>query len=230
MSRSARLVLVSAALLLPIATHHLIAVRATAVRRFDLGHIPTSLGSLELASEAELPADVLAMISPDAYTMRLYTDEKGPGIWAYLAFYSGSGSKAAHDPEVCYPAQGWDIARLRSREVTLADGKSLSAKLLAATLGPQEELVLYWFQPAGRWPRRTPVELALRGIDALEGRSQYAFVRLSTRIASADRDQRSAAEARLVEAARALAPAVRAAVDEGHALSAPRSASGRRSS
>jgi EpsI family protein len=214
MSRIARLVLVSAALLVPVATHHLVATRATIVRKFDLDQIPARLGSLALEGEEELPADVLEMISPDAHTLRLYRDESGSAaIWAYLAFYSGAGAKGAHDPEVCYPAQGWDIAALRSREVTLADGKSLTGKLLAANLGTQEELVLYWFQPAGRWPQRSPAELALRGIDALAGRSRYAFVRLSTRIGSADPAQQSAAEARLVEAARALAPAVRATVD-----------------
>jgi EpsI family protein len=213
MNRAGRLILVSAALLVPTATHHLIAQRATAVHRFDLQRIPARIGSLDLSSEEELPEHVLEMISPDAHTLRLYTDGSGAGVWAYLAFYSGTGAKSAHDPEVCYPAQGWDIAALRGREVTLADGESLSVKLLAASLGSQEELVLYWFQPAGRWPRRSPVEQALRGIDALEGRSRYAFVRLSTRIAGNDRAQQSAAEARLVEAARALAPAVREAVD-----------------
>jgi len=215
-SRVVRLILVSAALLVPIATHHLVATRAATVRRFDLERIPARLGSLDLSREEELPADVLEMISPDAHTLRLYSDESGSAIWAYLAFYSGNGTKSAHDPEVCYPAQGWDIAALRSREVTLADGNSLTGKLLAANLGGEEELVLYWFQPAGRWPQRSPAELALRGIDALAGRSQYAFVRLSTRLASGgDLAQQSAAEARLVDAARALAPAVRAAVDAG---------------
>lgn len=214
MTRLARLALVSAALLLPIATHHMVTTRAVA-RTFDLQRLPARLGSLDLSSEEQLPADVLAMISPDAHTLRLYTGESGVGVWAYLAFYAGTGSKGAHDPEVCYPAQGWDVATLDNREVTLADGKSLTGKLLAADLGAQEELVLYWFQPAGRWPRQSPVELALRGIDALAGRSRYAFVRLSTRIAAADVAERRAAEARLVDAARALAPAVRAAVDAG---------------
>jgi EpsI family protein len=215
MSRIVRLILVSAALLVPIGTHHLVALRASAVHSFDLERIPAQLGSLDLSSEEELPPEVLELISPDAHTLRLYTGDRGAAVWAYLAFYSGTGPKGAHDPEVCYPAQGWDISALRNREVTLADGKSLAGKLLAANLGAQEELVLYWFQPAGRWPRRPPMELALRGIDVLEGRSRYAFVRLSTRIANADPAQQNAAEARLVDAARALAPAVRAAMDEG---------------
>jgi EpsI family protein len=207
-------VLVSLALLLPLATHRLVATRSAAVHRFGLERIPSQLGSLDLTSEEKLPADVLAQITPDAHTMRLYSEKGGAAIWAYLAFYSGTGS-SAHDPEVCYPAQGWDIATLRSREVTLADGKSLTGKLLAANMGNQEELVLYWFQPVGRWPARAPFELALRGLDALQGRSRYAFVRLSTRVSIDDPAQQSAAEARLVDAARALAPSVRATVDAG---------------
>ncbi len=213
MSRIARLVLVSLALLVPIATHHWVELRASTVRRFALERIPSRLGSLDLSNEEELPPEVLALISPDAHTLRLYRDQSGAAIWVYIAFYSGTGSKGAHDPEVCYPAQGWDVSALRNREVTLADGESLNGRLLAANLGAQEELVLYWFQPVGRWPQRSPGELALRGVDALAGRSRYAFVRLSTRIAGADPAQQSAAEARIVDAARALAPAVRATVD-----------------
>jgi EpsI family protein len=208
-----RLCAVLAALAVPIATRALITARAAAIPSFDLAHLPDQLGPLALSSQEELPADVLAQISPDAHALRLYTDDQGAGVWAYLAFYSGTGAKGAHDPEVCYPAQGWDIATLRSREVALADGKSLTGRLLAAKLGGQEELVLYWFQPVGRWPRPSPLELALRGLDALAGRSRYAFVRLSTRVAAADAAQQRTAEDRLVDAARALAPAVRATVD-----------------
>jgi EpsI family protein len=210
-----RLGLVLCALLVPVGARHWISVRAERVANFDLGNLPAQLGPLALEGEQELPPDVLAMIQPDAHSLRLYADRNGGAVWAYLGFYSGTGAKSAHDPEVCYPAQGWDIAALHSREVRLADGKSLTGKLLAASLGGQEELVLYWFQPVGRWPKPSPEELALRGIDALAGRSRYAFVRLSTRISAADVAQQTAAEARLVDAARALAPAVRAAVDAG---------------
>jgi len=213
MNRSLRLAAVLLALLLPTATHELIARRASAVARFDLARIPDRLGALSLADEQELPAEVLALIAPDAHALRLYADPSGAGIWAYLAFYSGSGAAGAHDPQVCYPAQGWDIAALRNREVALGDGRSLTGKLLAANLGGEQELVLYWFQPAGRWPRAAPLELALRGLDALAGRSRYAFVRLSTRVPTADAALQSAAEQRLVDAARALAPAVRATID-----------------
>jgi len=210
-----RLAAVLVVLLLPLATHQLIAERARAVAKFDLDRIPERLGELALAHHQELPADVLAMISPDAHALRLYADGSGSGVWAYLAFYSGTGEVGAHDPQVCYPAQGWDIAALRSREVVLADGKSLTGKLLAANLGGEQELVLYWFQPVGRWPRPALLELALRGVDALAGRSRYAFVRLSTRLPAQDAAQQSAAEKRLVDAARALAPAVRATIDAG---------------
>jgi hypothetical protein len=40
-------------------------------------------------------------------------------------------------------------------------------------------VVLYWFQPAGRWPGGAAVEQLLRIFDAIAGRPQYAFVRLS---------------------------------------------------
>jgi hypothetical protein len=42
--------------------------------------------------------------------------------------------------------------------------------------------VLHWFQPAARWPASAAVEQLARIFDAVAGRPQYAFVRLSTRM------------------------------------------------
>lgn len=196
----------------PIAAVPLLAERAQRTRDFDLARLPQRLGSLELAREATFSAAELAPISPDAYSLRLYADERGHAIWVYVGFYAGTGGGAAHDPKVCYPAQGWDIASASDREVALDDGEVLVGKLMAARTSAEEEVVLYWFQPEGRWPARTPLELVLRASDALRGRSRYAFVRLSTRIAP-DSSGENGAEAALVGASRALAASVRAAVD-----------------
>ncbi len=69
--------------------------------------------------------------------------------------------------------------------------------------------VLYWFQPAGRWPTANAAEQLLLLLDALSGRPQYAFVRISSPIG-----METEAERDLVEFASELAPSIRAVVEE----------------
>ena len=72
----------------------------------------------------------------------------------------------------------------------------------------QEQAVLYWFQPARRWPRAGVLERILQVLDAASGQTQYAFVRLSSA-----RDGSGQSEAELMEFASALAPSIRAEVE-----------------
>ena len=127
----------------------------------------------------------------------------------YLSIHASRTAygKGAHDPEVCYPAQGWEIMGTRSVAVPLDDEETLTTKLLATQNGSRREEVLYWFQPARRWPATAMSEELLRVVDAVAGRPQYAFVRLS---GPAGGDQMPED---LSAFAAEIAPAVRAVVD-----------------
>jgi EpsI family protein len=199
-------------LLLPLLSFGLARARARATHEFDSALIPARLGPFVLDRDDALPDDVRAMLSPAAYVFRLYTRADGAPVWAYVAFYDGLGASGAHDPEVCYPAQGWDVVGLHDRALELPSGDRLHAHFLAATQGAAEELVLYWFQPPERWPAAPRLEPWLRAVDGLAGRSRYAFVRLSTRVTPSVEGSVPAAEAELGELARELAAPVRAAV------------------
>ncbi len=176
--------------------------------RFEIETIAPSIGEYQFAKDEPLTPDVLAQIEPDRYMMRLYQDSNTASLWLYAAFYRGFASTAAHDPAVCYPAQGWDISESRDLNVEMSDGESMRARLLRVQLNGLEERVLYWFQPVGRWPVRASIEQLLRVYDGLRGTPQYAFVRLSIP-ASVDSDD----ETSLFSFAREVAPQVRAILE-----------------
>jgi len=69
--------------------------------------------------------------------------------------------------------------RSESFGVPLADSVLLRTKRLEAHQGSAKEAVLYWFQPARRWPVPGVGEQLMRIVDAVSGYPQYAFVRLS---------------------------------------------------
>ena len=211
MSARIRLAAVALGLLLPalVLGHWLLVTSAPrpAVPKLSL---PDQVGPWQAGAEKYLDAEVLAMIEPDAHLMRRYDAPGRTPIWIYVGVYAGRAGygKGAHDPEVCYPAQGWEILQTESFDVALGDDDTLLTKRLEAHQGPARESVLYWFQPANRWPAQAAAEELMRVFDAARGRPQYAFVRLS-----GPTDGSSTAIRDLTEFAAEIAASIRAAVE-----------------
>jgi EpsI family protein len=184
MSARVRLAAVALALLLPaLVLGRWLLVTSAPTPDVPALTLPDRVGPWRATAENRLEARILAQIDPDAYLMRRYDAPGRTPIWLYVGIYAGRAGhgKGAHDPEVCYPAQGWEIMQSESFEVTLGDSDrdTLFTKRLEAHRGPAKESVLYWFQPANRWPARAAVEELMRVLDAARGRPQYAFVRVS---------------------------------------------------
>jgi len=205
-----RLAGVILALLIPTALlwSWMAAVNATAPVN-PLQPLSERVGSWKLVGEQELPGKAWASIQPDEYVFRLYESPDRRPVWVYVGAYTGRSDygRSAHDPADCYPAAGFEIVDSRSHPLALSGSETLQARLIEVQRGPQRETVLYWFQPAGRWPLTPVAEEFLQIYDAIAGRPQYAFVRLS-----APSDGTREAEEDLQEFARAIAWTVRIAV------------------
>jgi EpsI family protein len=210
-----RLVLVLVFVSLPLVAARLVDLRSVSPLHYDARALPDQIDSHRLLHEEVLEPEVVAMLSPESYTMRLYGDGADSNVWLYFAIYSSTGTTGAHDPAVCYPAQGWDASAPTERELVLASGDRMAVKSMSAILGGKEERVLYWFQPAKRWPTYTPRELFERMLDGFAGRPQYGFVRLSIALSRPDDEARAAADAKLAELGKALAPLVRRSLAGG---------------
>ncbi len=174
--------------------------------------IPSRVGAWSGGAEEPLDPGVLAMLGPSSYVARTYTASGRPSIGLYLGFYAGRAgqARAAHDPEVCYPAAGWETVATDSVEVPVPGDETLRAQLLDAHLGTERQLVLYWFQPVARWPQAVVAEELRFVFDAVAGRPQYAFVRLIAGVPEVA--SRAAVVADLIAFASELAWPVRAVV------------------
>lgn len=182
MSRRSLLIATLIALLLPGALLvHWMRIDTDQARFVDTPPLPREVGPWHATQQSRLSDDVLEMIAPDSHLMQLYEAPGRTPIWLYVGVYAGRASygKNAHDPEVCYPAQGWEILNSESFAVPLGNSATLHTKHLQAHRGSAMEVVLYWFQPAKRWPATDAGEQVMRVLDAVRGSPQYAFVRLS---------------------------------------------------
>lgn len=121
------------------------------------------------------------LVSPDVQALldklyhqvlsRVYVHEAtGQRIMLSVA-YGGDQSDAgrAHRPEVCYPAQGFDISARRQISWQIAD-RAMPVGQLVARMGTRQEPISYWFV-VGEWvaisgtdQKLTQLRYGLRGI------------------------------------------------------------------
>jgi EpsI family protein len=211
-----RLALVPLALLAPLA---LLGERSSPplAHRLEAG-LPVEVAGYRVLAESELEAEVVAVVRPDDYVLRRYGASSRPPIDLYVALYGTQRGLGAgkHDPRLCYPAQGWEVTHSGDTQLPLPDGNALNAIYLITERDGVRDQVLFWVQPSSRWPRSPALEQLLGLGDALSGRDQYAFVRISTpHAASAETDTQ------LREFASALAPSIRQLLQPTFAASAP---------
>jgi EpsI family protein len=76
---------------------------------------------------------------------RTYVNQDGYRIMLSLAYGDDQrGGLAAHKPEVCYPAQGFELLNLSESMVETPYGP-IAARRLNTSLGTRKEPVTYWF-------------------------------------------------------------------------------------
>ncbi len=97
----------------------------------------------------------VAIVSPDVQQLlnqlynqtlsRTYVNTAGYRIMLSVA-YGGDQSKAtrAHRPDVCYPAQGFQVLSNQDSSISVGSG-TLPVRHMVAQLGPRVEPVSFWF-------------------------------------------------------------------------------------
>jgi EpsI family protein len=121
--------------------------------------IPQQFGEWKLAAtitpfriDPELKSNVDKTYSQTL--TRDYINSKGEHIMLVVA-YGGDKSRSMHLPEVCYPAQGFQIGSLSKRFIDY-NGSQLPVMTLVATQGNRIEPITYWIvigdmAVRGRW-------------------------------------------------------------------------------
>jgi EpsI family protein len=92
---------------------------------------------------------------------RTYVDTAGRRIMLSVA-YGGDQSDGtrAHRPEVCYPAQGFEVDSLRRGTLEVADGHRIAVRDMATHMGSRREPITYWIV-VGDTTVTTPTEQKL---------------------------------------------------------------------
>jgi exosortase D (VPLPA-CTERM-specific) len=127
--------------------------RAEAIpQRASFADFPMVLGSW-FGERVGIDAPVLESLQLNDYVMAAYTGGTTYPINLYVAWYdSQRAGRSVHSPRTCIPGGGWQITEFD--QVTVpgveAAGQPLRVNRAMIALGPDRQLVYYWFQQRGR--------------------------------------------------------------------------------
>lgn len=124
-------------------------------------------------------ADLAASSAPDSLVNRLYGEvvqrvyhhqATGDEVMMLLAHGdSQTNDLQVHRPEECYPAFGYELSEDRSIALPIADGLTIPARMLLATLMGRSERVVYWVRLGESTPNSEQAQRVVRLQTAIEG-------------------------------------------------------------
>lgn len=122
---------------------------------------------------------VLDDLDPDDYLLRRYDRPDGVPLWLVIVYFQNA-RLGAHDPQVCYRSQGFQVETLPDGTIASAIGP-LPYRSFAASKGSRRELVrCLWYTAGGALPdvKGWRDRMFFQGLR--DNRSFGAFIRIST--------------------------------------------------
>ena len=143
----------------------------------------------------------------DTSLLRIYHKFDGPPVIAYVGFVRELATIIeVHTPELCYPAQGWEVRAAGSELAGTFRGMQIRAKGIIVDKNGERRLVVWWYN-AGSRPSETRIRYvyAMLAMSAFTGRTDGSMVRLETPLG---RESESGAIARIEEFQSSFLPAL----------------------
>ena len=128
-----------------------------------------------------LSSAIIRELKLDDYVFQTYTNQQD-SVTLYVGYYySGKKVGAAHDPQVCYPGQGWKLSGKEQRSQQINNYANLEYSRIVAELEDKKEEIFYWFQVEDKSASGTLQQKLLLFKKKLFNQGEgNAFVRIST--------------------------------------------------
>jgi len=129
---------------------------------------------------------IVKALELDDYANQNYSDGNDT-ISLYIGYYFTTKKvRAAHDPLVCFPGQGWVVSDTQKDKIVLnpEPKNSISYSSMIAQRGLQKELIIYWFQSYDKTnPGTFSQKITSLWQKIFHQREDNAFVRVSISMA-----------------------------------------------
>lgn len=172
--------------------------------REPLALFPLQVDTWYAGKPQALTAEIEAVLAADDYiSVSFRSPEHLAPVNLFIAYYDKQTEGAGiHSPEVCIPADGWEMSTIQRRDIEL---EKAATKAITPTVpvnraviqkGLNKQVVYYWFEARGRMLTNDYVAKAYTLFDGVTmGRTDGALVRLLTAVRPGETED--AAEERL---------------------------------
>jgi len=122
----------------------------TPVERQPLSALPYEFDGWRGADGQPLASDVVAVLGVDDYVHRTYVSASGVPVNLYAGYYhSQRQGDTIHSPQNCLPGAGWQP--VSSTRIALRSPRgNVPVNQYVIQKGPEQQVVLYWYQGRGR--------------------------------------------------------------------------------
>lgn len=116
-------------------------------------HLPELVGAFTGTAQPVSESELKILPGDTEFAKKQYTDYGGDRISSQIVL-AGGEKRSIHRPEICLPAQGWNLKSGRAVPITLDDGRTLEVMKLSISrpveIRPGEHkqlnsIFLYWF-------------------------------------------------------------------------------------
>ncbi|NOX98117.1 MAG: EpsI family protein [Nitrospirae bacterium] len=141
-----------------------------------LNNLPMKIGGWQ-GEEQPFPNWLPAALNAEEFFIRRYTNDSGNFIWLYVGHFGSR--RGIHEPDRCYPDQGWKIVKRKVVSVNREESDSSPAEIVEMVVekGLDRRLVLFWYQRGERvMARRFRYQLLLMGRAIIKGRTEGGVI------------------------------------------------------
>ena len=141
----------------------------------------------------------------DTRLLRVYRQGAEPPVILYVGFFRELATILdIHTPELCYPAEGWEILHSKKFVAGNFRGEQIQTKQILVDKVGSRRLVIWWYN-AGSRPIGTRIRhvYAMLAMSTITGRTDGSMVRLETPL---DEAGEAAAERRIDEFQKSILP------------------------
>jgi EpsI family protein len=123
-------------------------IRAASPPGLRLGEFPMTVSGYE-GKDMPYPDWLPEELGARDFFIRQYESEQAGSMTLYVAYFDARYGGTAHNPDVCYPAQGWEIMN-RSRAAVQTEETIIQVTRMLVQKGLSKQLVLFYFQTGDR--------------------------------------------------------------------------------
>ena len=173
--------------------------------------IPDRIANWYKVKDLTISEGAYKALEPDSLVMREYTNEKGEPLLLCIVYHRDD-RWGAHNPQVCYRSQGWQVTDTKTRTIKYLGNKDFELNEFIISKNNENKIVTYWWYSSGKKQmgsrRKHMIYMCLNGL--IYGHMESGFIRVSTPVAL---NNPTASRERIDDFCRTLVPALESVIN-----------------